>query len=240
MSTGALNRALFFVYDFAMSSSSRKAIGVCIAGIIIWALFNSTQKPTSNENLDDKLAEVSVTAEPIEIKPVIKNYIPHEEAIASGENKNKNVDVAKRSDKKTNKEEPNEEQMEAIAEHFGKVEREWNTNIRTFLQMELGLSNEVTEDYLRIREDFYEDQMDAYEEFHENQEEKYGSYFSFELSPEQDAVINGIRDEYLEKLRKRLGEEHYTRYREFIEDFNSRMAKDSVDNEYMKDARIEL
>jgi hypothetical protein len=240
MSTRALNRALFFVYDSVMSSSSQKVIGVCIAGVILWALFNSAQKPVDTENFDDQLGVVTMPTKPVVEKPIIKNYIPQKEAIASGEDKNKNTDIAKKSDKKTDKEGPSEEQMEAIAEHFGKVEKEWNTNIRSFLQMELGLTNEVAEDYLRIRENFYEDQMDAYEEFHENQEEKYGSYFSFDLSPEQDAVVNGIRDEYLEKIQKRLGEENYARYREFIEDFNRRMAKDSADNEYMKDAKIEI
>lgn len=119
-----------------------------------------------------------------------------------------------------------EEEIEELEEYFDKVEMGWANKMKELLVDELKLGDDALEDYGMIRENYEEEKMIAYQEFHEFMVQKYGENYAYNPTEEMEVFENKVQDIYLEKLRKQLGDENYSRYLEVKDSYNDQLRRE--------------
>lgn len=116
-----------------------------------------------------------------------------------------------------------EEEIEELEDYFDKVEMGWANKMKELIVDELKLGDDALEDYGMLRENYEEEKMVAYQEFHEFMVQKYGENYAYNPTEEMEIFENKVQDIYLEKLRKQLGDENYSRYLEVKDAYNDQL-----------------
>ena len=116
-----------------------------------------------------------------------------------------------------------EEEIEELEDYFDKVEMGWGNKMKELFVDELKLGEDALEDYGMLRENYEEEKMVAYQEFHEFMVQKYGENYAYNPTEEMEIFENKVQDIYLEKLRKQLGDENYSKYLEVKDSYNDQL-----------------
>lgn len=101
----------------------------------------------------------------------------------------------------------------------------WSQKARNLFVDELGFAEKDYEDYLNLRDRFETERMQVFSDFYEEMANKYGDSYSFEPSQEMKDVESRIKQDYLDQLRGRLGEEGFSRYQQALKEFNDTTAR---------------
>ncbi|MCO4794741.1 MAG: hypothetical protein KC493_13565 [Bacteriovoracaceae bacterium] len=119
-----------------------------------------------------------------------------------------------------------EEEIEEMEEYFDRVEIGWGKRMEEFFMKEANLGEDAMEDYGQLRENYEEEKMIAYQEFHEFMVAKHGENYAYNPTEEMEIFENKVQDIYLDKLRKQLGDENYSRYLEVKDQYNDQLRKE--------------
>jgi hypothetical protein len=119
-----------------------------------------------------------------------------------------------------------EEELEELNKYFDKVENEWDKMALELFTNEMGLPRTEYEEYKKIRDSYEQDKLEAYQEYHEYMVEKHGESYAYSPSEDMEAFENKVKGEYLEILRKRVGDKNYIRYTEVIDGYNEKLRRE--------------
>lgn len=113
-----------------------------------------------------------------------------------------------------------EDELDALEDFFDEAEDKWADLIEDMIMKEFGLSEQVLRAYEDIRDEFEDARWDAFEQFHEELFGDRGVDADYRLSEYHQQVERPLAEEYRHRVREILGESHYRRYIEALENFN--------------------
>ncbi|GAB4015028.1 MAG: hypothetical protein Fur0010_13660 [Bdellovibrio sp.] len=119
-----------------------------------------------------------------------------------------------------------DEELEELDRYFDQVEKDWDQSMESLFLKELALPQEEFKEYKKLREAYEMDRLEAYHEFHEYMLEKYGEKYTYSPSDDMEKFENKVREQYLEVLRKRIGDDNFKKYIETMDQFNEKLRRE--------------
>lgn len=119
-----------------------------------------------------------------------------------------------------------DEELEELDRYFEQVEKDWDQNMESLFLKELALPAEEYKEYKKLREAYEMDRLEAYHEFHEYMLEKYGEKYTYSPSEDMEKFENKVREQYLEVLRKRIGDDAFKKYIDAMDQFNEKLRRE--------------
>lgn len=119
-----------------------------------------------------------------------------------------------------------DEELEELDRYFDQVEKDWDSTMESFFLKELAMPPEEFKEYKKLREAYDMDRLEAYQEFHEYMLEKYGEKYTYSPSDDMEKFENKVREQYLEVLRKRIGDDAYKKYLDTLDQFNEKLRRE--------------
>jgi len=119
-----------------------------------------------------------------------------------------------------------DEELEELDRYFDQVEKDWDTTMESFFLKEMAMPPEEFKEYKKLREAYDMDRLEAYQEFHEYMLEKYGEKYTYSPSDDMEKFENKVREQYLDVLRKRIGDDTYKKYLDTLDQFNEKLRRE--------------
>lgn len=113
------------------------------------------------------------------------------------------------------------EKPKVITRHL----EEWKEEMEKFFASKSSDDKEAYSDYLVMQEGFREDRQDAYDRF---MDEVRNEQRSFNITDLESGEFKKIQEEYLLVFEKRFGREVFLQYIELLDQFNDKLAQDSL------------
>ena len=198
-------------------------IGITFIALIIVAILLRDRAPEESHIETIESRHEQKVDENIESDPVLdveKTATKDKEGISSEE---KEQNSSKGASPYTNLTKMEEGELKDMEELYDYAEERWTAIAEKLFLDDLGLSEEVYQKYLNMREDYEEERWRAFEDFHKemmnnpDQEVNATEY--------TDKVEEDITTRYQEKLQNLLGKKKYQQYLNRRHKFNEKLRK---------------
>lgn len=113
-----------------------------------------------------------------------------------------------------------EEELDQLEEFYDETEERWTRRMREFILQDLGLSQNVFEDYENLRDEFEDARWAEFEKFHERLFEEEGDDFQFRMADYFRQVELPLAETFRERLRGVIGEDNFRQFLDVRDDFN--------------------